>query len=145
MKAFSLYLILLVLLLGMASLASADPGAGLFTGAKCNAANMNATNSKCTYLWTSQVDSELVVLGIGPWKFCFDPDLATDTVGTGTVSLREVIGVTDTTVASHVVNGLVLTGATDLTCIYNIGAGRYWVDAIGDPVAANSAATFEKM
>ena len=135
----------LLLLLAFPLPVLADPGAGVWTGDDCRAAWMTGRYHTCQYEFTDTTDSALLVVANGPWEFCFDPNLAADAVGTGTVSLRKVNGDSDTTNESFVVNGLVLTGATGLVCIYNLGAGRYWADVIGDPGAADAMVTFRHM
>ncbi len=92
-------------------------------------------------------NSEIIVLREGPWQFCLDPFIGgaePPAVG-AEVQLWKVDGVLDVEEQSHIVLGLTLDGdePAGLRCIYMLGAGRYWMEAV--VTSANAIATLRHM
>jgi len=134
-----------IILLPVSSI-NADPGLGIFTGGSCRASGMDATRHTCTYTFTTTVDSELIVLkaGYGPWTITFDPDDNTDGTSVATVQIRRVVGDSDLTNESTILNDLTLTGGTGAHTIFLVPSGRYWIDVITADAGDNSFVRIER-
>ncbi len=116
-----------VLMVAFPSLSFADPGVGAWA----------ISGSELLYIFTGDVNSTVRILRGGPHTICFDPADDSDGADTAEVQIRRVVAAEDDNgsiiLSDSAGAAITLTGAVGASCIYEVPAGRYWVDVTTPP------------